>query len=654
MRSNPRALAAPRVLLAGALALTSCSRSAEAPPTPPPADDDRAQHAADDDDAGATAPSSSTLAEFIRTHYDKREVEIPMRDGAALHTVIYAPKNADGSQPIMLKRTPYSTKPYGDGLPETLGPSETLARKKWFFVYQDVRGRFMSDGKFVNMTPHVAEKKKQADIDESSDTYDTVEWLIANVEGHNGNVGQWGISYPGFYAAAGMIDAHPALKAVSPQAPIADWFFDDFHHHGAFFLPHAFNFFSVFGQPRRGKATEWPARFDHGTPDGYAFFSRLGPLRNANERYFKGKIEFWNLLAEHPNYDGFWKARNLLPHLHDVAPAVLTVGGLFDAEDLYGSFAVYQSIEKKNPGIANSLVIGPWRHGGWARTSGRRLGELDFGANTSEYYQTEVEAPFFAHHLAAGPAPELPEALVFETGANRWRSFDAWPPKTTAGVLYVGAEQALSATAPTAARDFEQWVSDPANPVPFTERTVTGMDANYMVDDQRFASRRPDVLTFSTPPLEAATTMAGPLDAVLWVSTDKADADFVVKLIDVFPPDAKMPNEAGDSVAFGDAQIMVRSEIIRARFRDGYESPKPMRKGVATEIRLPLQSVLHTFEPGHRIMIQVQSSWFPMVDRNPQSWVDNIFEATDADFVQANHRLFHDRAHPTRIEFGQL
>ena len=540
-----------------------------------------------------------------------------------------------------------------DAFRTDLGPSELLAHKDWFFVYQDVRGRFMSEGTFVNMTPHKASKQAK-DIDESTDTYDTVAWLVENLEGNNGKVGQWGISYPGFYAAAGMIDAHPALVAVSPQAPIADWFFDDFHHHGAFFLPHAFNFFAVFGQPQRGKYKEWPARFDHGTPDGFSFFMALGSLANVNPRYFQDQIRFWNALAAHPNYDEFWEARNLVPHLSKVAPAVLTVGGLFDAEDLYGPLAIYRSIEAKNPGITNTLVMGPWRHGGWARTDGRRLGRIDFGAETSAYYEENVEAPFFEHHLVGGPAPQIPEALIFETGANRWRSFDAWPPKAKPRTLYFGGEGLLHDTAPNEREDATAWVSDPDHPVPYTQKVSTGMNAEYMVEDQRFASRRPDVVTLQSEPLDAPVTMAGPLDAVLFFSTDREDADLVVKLIDVFPGDAAMRTEDGELAPFGDFQMMVRSEVFRARFRDSYAEPKPLRPNAPTQIRVPLQPVLHTFEKGHRIMIQVQSSWFPMVDRNPQNWVENIFEASDSDFAAANHRLYHDKARPSRIEFGTL
>ena len=629
-------------------ALAACKPQSQ--PTVSPSTEPTAATTTTDD------PSSEddALVQYIAAHYDKLEVRIPMRDGAKLFTTIYTPKNAAGPVPIMLKRTPYSVAPYGaDAMPTQMGPSETMAHKDWIFVYQDVRGRFMSEGKFLNMTPHVSDADKDA-VDESTDTYDTVAWLIDNVEGHNGRVGQWGISYPGFYAAAGMINAHPALRAVSPQAPIADWFFDDFHHHGAFFLPHAFNFLAVFGQKRRGPTTEWPPRFEHGTTDGYAFFKELGPLKNANERYLGGDIAFWNAITEHPNYDDFWAARNLLPHLHDVAPAVMTVGGWFDAEDLYGPLHIYDAIEAKNADVSNMLVMGPWQHGGWARTSGRRLGNIDFGADTSHYYQTEIEARFFEHHLQDGPNPELPEAFMFETGRNTWRQFDAWPPNTESRTLYFGADGALGSDKPTSRRASDSYVSDPEHPVPFTEDIAPRMTREYMTDDQRFASRRPDVLTYQTEPLTEPLTIAGPLIAKLFVSTTGRDADFVVKLIDVFPNDARMPDEDGTILPLSGYQMMVRSEVFRARFREDYSKPKPMKPGAVETVSVPLQDVLHTFEPGHRVMIQVQSTWFPLVDINPQSWVDNIFEADEGDFVSATHTVHRGATHASSVSFGVL
>ncbi len=600
-----------------------------------------------------------------RDLYTKREVTIPMRDGVELFTAIYEPKDRSRRYPFLMKRTPYSLRPYGeDEFPRSLGPSDELMRDGYIFVYQDVRGCYMSGGTFRNMTPHVAVKRSAADIDESTDTYDTIDWLLLNFEGHNGRAGQWGISYPGFYAAAGMIDAHPALVAVSPQAPIADWYFDDFHHHGAFFLPHAFNFLSSFGRPREGPTTERNPRFDHGTPDGYRFFLDLGPLSNANARYLHDEIPFWNAIVEHPNYDDFWKARDILPHLRRVAPAVMTVGGWFDAEDLYGPLQIYRSIERENPGITNTLVMGPWRHGGWARTDGDRLGNARFGSETAKRYRSEIEAPFFRHHLKGDGDDELDlaEAIVFETGANRWRTFDTWPPaERTTARLYLRENGELSFDPPTTResdlRDetaYDEFVSDPAKPVPYTEDIAIGMTREYMTDDQRFASRRPDVLTYRSEPLDDDVTLAGDLLAELWVSTSESAADWVVKVIDEFPPDAEDPDDLEDGRRMGGYQMMVRSEVLRGRYRKDYSRPEPFEPGRVTYVPVPLQDVLHTFRAGHRIVVQIQSTWFPLVDRNPQRYVDNIFRAREADFVPATHRVYRSSLHATSLRVGRL
>jgi putative CocE/NonD family hydrolase len=599
------------------------------------------------------------LGDFIRANYDKEEVLIPMRDGSSLFTAIYTPKDRIESYPFLMKRTPYSVAPYGEGeFPETLGPSDVLTKELFIFVLQDVRGTYMSEGQFVNMTPHLSEKAGPQDIDESTDAFDTIEWLLANVENHNGRVGMWGISYPGFYAAASMIDAHPALQAVSPQAPIADWWYDDFHHHGAFFLPHAFNFLSGFGVPRPEPTTQRNPRFDHGTPDGYQFFLEMGPLGNANERYLNHSIPFWDSIFAHPNYDEFWQSRNLIPHLENAAPAVMTVGGWFDAEDLYGPLNIYRSVEEKNPGIHNTLVMGPWRHGGWARDDGSFLGNAYFGSTTAVFYRENIEATFFRHFLKEEGETELPEAYVFETGKNQWRSFPDWPPaETEEAFLYPGAGGTLSFEATsTGTGTFDQWISDPANPVPFAQDVDIGMTREYMTDDQRFAARRPDVMAYQTAVLEEDVTLAGPLLAELWVSTSGTDSDWIVKLVDVFPPDAEdPPHEAfARGMRAGGAQMMVRSEVIRGRFRNSRENPEPFAENQPTLVTLPLQDVLHTFQAGHRIMIQVQNSWFPLVDRNPQNYVENIYLAQEEDFISATQRLYRTGPKRTRIRVGVL
>jgi putative CocE/NonD family hydrolase len=599
------------------------------------------------------------LEAFIRENYDKEEVRIPMRDGVHLFTSIYSPKDQSRTYPMLMKRTPYSVGPYGErSFPAILGPSDLLTRQGFIFVLQDVRGAYMSEGTFVNMTPHIAEKAGPGDVDESTDTYDTIDWLLENVENHNGRVGQWGISYPGFYSAASMIDAHPALQAVSPQAPIADWWYDDFHHHGAFFLPHAFRFFSSFGVPRSGPTTRRNPGFEFPTPDGYEFYLDIGPLTHVNELYFDHRIPFWDSMLVHPNYDDFWQSRNILPHLEDVAPAVLTVGGWFDAEDLYGPLQIYRSVEEKNPEVFNALVMGPWRHGGWARDAGDSLGYVRFGSETGPFYQENIEAVFFNHFLKGEGELNLPEAYVFETGRNRWRTFPDWPPREAEDAsLFFGPEGSLSFEAAGApgtqmAQEgtFDEWVSDPDRPVPFTADIATGMTREYMVDDQRFASRRPDVMVYETEPLGEAVTLVGPLVANLWVSTSGTDSDWIVKLVDVFPPDA--PDHAGlpRGVPMGGYEMMVRSEVLRGRFRNSYESPEPFVPNQPTRIRLPLQDVLHTFEAGHRIQIQVQNSWFPLVDRNPQTFVENIFLAEEEDFVEATQRIYRSANRPSGLQ----
>ncbi len=596
-------------------------------------------------------------AAYIRTHYRKQEVRIPMRDGVELFTAIYQPTDGSRDRPMLMMRTPYSVRPYGpDKYRESLGPSDELMRDGYIFVYQDVRGKMLSGGSFVNMTPHRPDKKSKTDVDESSDTYDTVTWLLENVDGHNGKVGQWGISYSGFYSAAGMIDHHPALVAVSPQAPIADWWYDDFHHHGAFFLPHAFNFLYSFGRPRPEPTTERHDRIQHGTPDGFQFFQELGPLKNVDEKWYKGDVPFWKDVVAHPNYDEYWQARNILPHLKNVAPAVMTVGGWFDAEDLYGTLQIYREIEKNNPDIFNMLVMGPWRHGAWARTDGDVLGNAHFGAKTSRLYREQMERSFFNHFLKGEGHNDLPEAYVFETGKSRWRTFDAWPPTTLKETwLYIDDHGSLTFDAAVSRGDrFDGFISDPDKPVPFSEDVATGMTREYMTDDQRFAARRPDVLVYETKVLTDDITLAGPIEAELWVSTSRRDADWIVKVVDVFPPGSDDHAALRRGMHMGNYHMMVRSEVIRGRFRESPAKPKPFVPNKPTKVVLPLQDVLHTFETGHKIQIQIQSSWFPLVDRNPQTWVDNIFEANESDFASATHRVFHEPGHATRFRVGVL
>lgn len=580
-----------------------------------------------------------------------------MRDGVHLFTQVYVPKDTTEKHPILMIRTPYSCNPYGEeNYAEYIGPHRDYIDENYIFVKQDVRGCFMSEGEFVDMRPHIDRKSSDNDIDESSDTYDTIDWLLKNIPNNNGRVGMWGISYPGFYAATGMIDAHPALKAVSPQAPIADWYFDDFHHHGAFFLPHAFNFMAGFGRERVGLTTEWGDGFDHKTPDGYQFFLDMGPLKNANEKYLHGEVPIWNDMVDHPNYDAYWQARNLLPHLHNVAPAVMTVGGWFDAEDLYGPLKIYRAIERNCPDVSNMLVMGPWAHGGWGRQSGQDLGNVSFRWKNSDFYRINMEMPFFRHHLKGESTPELPEAFVFETGENRWHRFDKWPPpETRERKLYLREDHSLLwEPAGGESQAFDEYVSDPAKPVPFSEEIKVGMTRPYMTDDQRFAARRPDVVAYSTGVLTADVTIAGPILADLWVSTSGTDSDWIVKLIDVFPADAPDTQVELRTRPMGGYQMMVRSEVLRGRYRNSYEHPEPFKPDEPANIRLELLDVYHTFKAGHRIMVQVQSTWFPLVDRNPQTFVENIYLAKDADFVKATQRVHRGGSTASCLHVGVL
>ena len=601
------------------------------------------------------SPTQSDATE-VKALYTKTVQSIAMRDGVKLFTAIYSPKDQSQKYPIMLTRTPYTVSPYGPNAYKTsLGPSELFQREKYIFVYQDVRGKFMSEGEFLDMRPHKDKKAGPGDIDESTDTYDTIEWLVKNVPNNNGRVGMWGISYPGFYTSMGVIDAHQALKAASPQAPIADWFIgDDFHHNGALFLPHAFNFISSFGKPRPKPTTQVPERFVHGTPDGYRFFLDMGPLQHANDKYLKHEIAFWNDLMNHPNYDDFWQARDIRPHLRNIKPAVMTVGGWFDAEDLFGALNTYKTIEQTNPGARNTLVMGPWFHGGWSRSDGEFLGSVSFGQKTSVLYRETIELPFFNCLLKDKCGRQLPEAMVFETGSNQWRMYDSWPPKNVESrEIYLNANGGLTFTQPQGANAFDEYVSDPAHPVPYINYIAIGMTREYMVDDQRFAATRPDVLVYQTDRLKEDVTFAGPIKATLFVSTSGTDSDFVVKLIDVFPNDIPDPSPNPASVRLGGYEMLVRGEPMRARFRNSYSKPEAMAPGKVTKVEFTLPDVNHAFLRGHRIMVQVQSSWFPLVDRNPQKFVD-IYRAAETDFQKATERVYRSGANASRLTVSVL
>lgn len=588
--------------------------------------------------------------DYIRANYDKREYRIPMRDGVKLFTAVYTPKDKSQSYPIMLSRTQSGVIPYGeDKFPASLGPGAHFVRSGYIFIAQDVRGRWMSEGDFVVLRPHKAVKSGPTDTDESTDCYDTIDWLLKNVPGHNGRVGYQGMSYRGWLAACGAIDAHPALKAVSPQAPVGDTFVgDDWHHNGALFLNHAVFYMPIMGKKRQGLTTTPPVRPDYGTPDGYDFFLKLGPLSNVNARHFKNEVYYWNEVVEHPTYDDYWKTKRLAPHLKNIKPAMLVVGGWFDAEDLYGTVLTYDAIEMQSPTTANTLVVGPWIHGGWNSGTGANLGPVSFGTATAEYYREKVELPFFEHHLKGKPAAKLPEALVFETGTNEWREYAEWPPRATepfelrfhSGGRLTSSLDSPDAIPPMPTRDagYDEYRSDPAKPVPYTDQIAFRLVPEFMSGDQRFAAARPDVLVYETMPLKEPVTLVGPLEVQLEVSTSGTDSDWIVKLIDAYPPNMKDPEPNPTNVRLGNYQQLVRGEVMRAKFRESLETPKPVEPNVPTIVKLTLPDVNHTFRAGHRIMVQVQSSWFPLVDRNPQTFVD-IYQAKESDFRPAVQRL---------------
>jgi hypothetical protein len=597
-------------------------------------------------------PSPLTGADLVKSRYTKYEYRIPMRDGVKLFTSVYVPKEP-GIYPILLCRTPYSVSPYGtEKYKDALGPSDLFQKEGYIFVYQDVRGRLKSEGDFVNVRPYLP-KKGLKEVDEASDTWDTIDWLVKNLKGNNGKVGIWGISYPGYYAAYSLLDSHPALKAVSPQAPIGDWFLgDDFHHNGAFYLPHSFNFFATFGTETPGIVPKtWP-RFDHGTPDGYRYFLALPPIAEVNAKLLEGKAKFFDDLAAHDTYDEFWKSRTLLPHLSGVKPAVMTVGGWYDAEDLWGALHVYEAIEKKNPGIPNALVMGPWSHGGWARGDGDSLGDVRFADKTGAFYREKIEFPFFQYTLKGKGDGKAPEAWVFETGTNVWRAMDAWPPKETKKTSFYLAPKGALAPEPAAGEAgdaFDEYPSDPAHPVPYVPEIAIGMTREHMTADQRLAGTRPDVLVYQTEPLAEDLTIAGPIAVTLHVSTTGTDSDFVVKLVDVWPDDAPDPSPNPKNVHMGGYQQLVRGEPFRGKFRKSFEKPEPFTPGKPETISFTMPDAFHTFRSGHRLMVQVQSTWFPLVDRNPQTFT-NIFKAKPEEYRKATQRVYLSKEMPSKIE----
>ena len=641
---------------------------------------------------GAQAPAQPEALAYVRAHYTKYEFRIAMRDGKRLFTSVYVPKDTSKPYPFLMTRTPYTVGPYGeDNYRARLGPSETFDKAGYIFVFQDVRGRYMSEGAFVEMRPHIDHPQSNQDVDESTDTYDTVEWLLKNVPNNNGKVGIWGISYPGFYTSASIIDSHPAIKAASPEAPMTDLFFtDDGYHGGAFQLGANFGFYTSFRPrdpvpcsmpPCRGTGGEpaLPGRdggfgsYDYGTNDGYAFF-----LKNAiPTSKLEGLAKNWLFSDQlhHDTYDAYWQARDLSRHMHGVKCAVLTVGGWFDAEDLSGPFKTYHAIEQQSPGIFNTLVVGPWVHGGWARWQGASLGRVQFGSNTGEFWREHIIFPFFEQYLKGNGDAHLPEAYMFETGSNVWRQYTEWPPKQAQKkTLYFQANGKLSFDPPSEAQaSFDEYVSDPEHPVPFIPYTDLGRtEQEYMVADQRSYARRADVLVYETDPLEEDVTVAGPVSPKLFVSTSGTDSDFVVKLIDVYPTDYPEANAApgprgGNGPAeaerrtdvpvpserMGGYEQLVRGEPMRGKFRKDWSKPEAFTPGKVEAVAFDMPDVNHTFRRGHRIMVQVQSSWFPLADLNPQTFVD-IPNAKPSDFRKATERIYHDKAEASGVVVGVM
>lgn len=587
---------------------------------------------------------------WIVNNYYKIERNIPMRDGVKLFTSIYIPKDSSTKHPVMFNRSPYSCQPYGEKFRSvwTRNTKEYFLQK-YIMIYQDVRGCYMSEGTFEDIRPFNPNKKTSKDIDEASDTYDAIDWIVKNVPGNNGNVGVSGISYPGFYSTMAALSGHPALKAVSPQAPVTNWFIgDDVHHNGAFFVMDCFGFDYSFGAPRPAPTPKDAPDFDFPIHDNYEFFLREGTLKNLTKKYMGDTMIFWNQTMNHPNYDDFWQARNPLPHLKDIRPAILTTGGLFDAEDVWGTWNTYKAIEKQSATTDNRIVVGPWFHGGWARGDGTRLGNVQFGKGVSDYYYKNVEMPFFNYHLKnGGDIKNLAEATIFITGENKWHQFTEWPPKNVeTKPIYLNENSSLTFSKPTAPTGLTEYLSDPAKPVPYSEKVHLHRTREYMTDDQRFAARRPDVITFKTDILTEDITLTGPIIADLLVSISTTDADFIVKVIDVFPDDfvyqkdtIPLPSVRGASYPMGGYQMLVRGEVMRGKFRNSLEKPEPFIPNKITQVKYELPDVAHTFQKGHRIMVQIQSSWFPLVDRNPQQFVD-IYKCDEKDFIKSTIKVF--------------
>ncbi len=595
---------------------------------------------------------------YVRENYDKKEYMIEMRDGVKLFTVVYTPKDKSKEYPILLTRTPYSSGPYGEEkFAGFLGASIDFAKEGFIFVLQDVRGRYMSEGQFDNMRAYIPNKTGKQ-IDESSDTYDTIDWLINNIEYNNKKVGIWGSSYPGFYALMGTIDAHPNLVCASPQAPISDWFIgDDMHHNGAFSVLMSFNFFKGFGIPRIEPITKYPQATEYDSPDAYNFFLAHTPLKKLNEEILKNEIPFWDTMMAHGTYDYYWQSRSNLQHLKNMKPAILLVGGWYDAEDLYGPLNIYKTIEQNDMPNNTRLVMGPWTHGSWIWAKGDSLGDFYFGGNTADYYRKEILLPFFKYHLKGEGNLKLNDVYVFDTGKNEWSNYPTWPPKNVSEVkYYFQSDEKLNQQNPNDEKSFSEYLNDPYNPIPYTAKFNDSKEFYnpvHLIEDQRYVSTRPDVLTFESEVLTQDVTIAGPIIADLFVSTTGTDADFVVKVIDVYPDNGVDPDPNPAEVEMGGYERLVRTEIMRGKFRNSYEIPEPFEPNKVTEVKMNLNDAFHTYKAGHKIMIQVSSSYFPFFDVNPNTFCD-IYNADKDKFVKAMIKIYHSKEYPSNVMFSVI
>ncbi|MBI3824209.1 MAG: CocE/NonD family hydrolase [Planctomycetes bacterium] len=591
--------------------------------------------------------------EPVVDRFVKTQAMIAMRDGVKLYTTIYEPKNIKGPLPFIFLRTPYGIDARG---PQSLQSYlKDLADEGYLFVFQDIRGRHKSEGTFV-MSRAPRDPKDAKAIDENTDANDTIDWLLKNVEGNNGKVGMLGISYPGWLTQMAALDPHPALKAISPQASPADQFLgDDFHHNGAFRLSYGFEYVAMM------ETDKLNTMFKFDRHDTYEWYLKLGALSNVNPKYFKGKMPTWNDFVKHPNYDDFWQKQAFAPYLNKVTVPSLHVAGWFDQEDFYGPLKIYELLEKHDKNNQNFLVVGPWNHGGWANGPGNSLGRIKFDGDTGQHFREKVQALWFHHHLKGKGDLKQPEAYLFQTGTNKWVSHDRWPPKDArVKKLYFHGDGKLKFEAeppepgfpkrstPWLIEGVDQYTSDPAKPVPYRPRPVTptypGKEWQiWMVEDQRFVHQRPDVLTYETEPLAEDVTVAGSLTAKLFASTSGTDSDFIVRLIDVYPDTyAKDPSMGG-------YQLLISGEPVRARFRKSFEKPEPVKSNEVNEYTIDLHWSHHCFRKGHKIMVQVQSTWFPLIDRNPQRYVPNIFEAKDADFRSAEQRVYRTKRWPSHV-----